>query len=38
MKKTLFVLLLVAVGTQAFSQKARLNAYGGYVFDDGYGY
>ena len=38
MKKTLFVLLLVAAGTQAFSQKARLNAYGGYVFDDGYGY
>jgi hypothetical protein len=34
MKKAFFILLITSLASAAYSQKTRLNAYGGYVFDD----
>jgi hypothetical protein len=36
MKKLSFLTFMVAMSLSALSQKARLNAYGAYVFDDSY--
>jgi len=36
MKKVLLVVLLVSAAAISFAQKARLNAYGNYVFPDGF--
>lgn len=36
MKKIISLIVLFAITTGAFAQKARLNAYAAYVFDDGF--
>ena len=36
MKKIIFLVVLTAFAVTAFSQRLRLNGYGGYMFDDGF--